>query len=260
MVALAVALLAAPAAEGKQQPRVTIVVLPQHVTVGQLAGVHGMGVGFLSAGIGDVPADQTYLDVGQGARVTESLYDGSLPRLRVTSGHGGTAKVPPPEWGAVRQRADSVPADIVPGLLGTTLEQAHVAVGAGSSAGSAALMLVDEHGALAGAGCHGACPIVSVESAKATGAGFNIGVDGTYLFTRQYGAGAFMRFTGGGADITRPDGTTLSLAAGGFQVVSAFRRTSSLRAQCLERTESRGSSRRHPARQQRDDEQRHRRQ
>jgi hypothetical protein len=73
MVALAVALLAAPAAEGKQQPRVTIVVLPQHVTVGQLAGVHGMGVGFLSAGIGDVPADQTYLDVGQGARVTESL-------------------------------------------------------------------------------------------------------------------------------------------------------------------------------------------
>jgi hypothetical protein len=166
MVALAVALLAAPAAEGKQQPRVTIVVLPQHVTVGQLAGVHGMGVGFLSAGIGDVPADQTYLDVGQGARVTESLYDGSLPRLRVTSGHGGTAKVPPPEWGAVRQRADSVPADIVPGLLGTTLEQAHVAVGAGSSAGSAALMLVDEHGALAGAGCHGACPIVSVESAN----------------------------------------------------------------------------------------------
>jgi len=142
------------------------VVLPQHVTVGQLAGVHGMGVGFLSAGIGDVPADQTYLDVGQGARVTESLYDGSLPRLRVTSGHGGTAKVPPPEWGAVRQRADSVPADIVPGLLGTTLEQAHVAVGAGSSAGSAALMLVDEHGALAGAGCHGACPIVSVESAN----------------------------------------------------------------------------------------------
>jgi hypothetical protein len=155
MVALAVTVLAAPAAEGKQQPRVTIVVLPQHVTVGQLAGVHGMGVGFLSAGIGDVPTDQTYLDVGQGARVTESLYDGSLPPLDVPSGHGGTAKVPPPEWGRVRQRADSVPADIVPGLLGTTLEQAHVAVGAGSSAGSAALMLVDEHGALGGAGCHG---------------------------------------------------------------------------------------------------------
>ena len=166
MVALAVALLAAPAAEGKQQPRVTIAVLPQHVTVGQLAGVHGMGVGFLSAGIGDVPADQTYLDVGQGARVTESLYDGSLPPLDVPSGHGGTAKVPPPEWGRVRQRADSVPADIVPGLLGTTLEQVHAAAGAGSRAGSAALMLVDEHGALGGAGCHGDCPIVSVESAN----------------------------------------------------------------------------------------------
>jgi hypothetical protein len=166
MVALAVALLAAPAADAKQQPSVTIAVLPDNVTVGQLAGVNGMGVGILSAGIGDVPADQTYLDVSQGARIPGSLYDGSLPRLDVREGHGGTAKVPPPEWKTVRQRADSVPADIVPGLLGTTLEQARVAVGAGSSAGNAALMLVDEHGALGSAGCHGACPIVSVESAN----------------------------------------------------------------------------------------------
>jgi hypothetical protein len=167
MVVLAAVLLwGAPPASAADPPQITIAVIPGHVSVRQLAAVPGMGVGILSAGIGDVPANQTYLDISQGARITESLYDGSLPRLEVVSGPGGTAKVPPPEWGTVRQRADSVPADIVPGLLATTLEQAHVAVGAGSSAGSAALMVLDEHGALESAGCHRDCPIVSVESAN----------------------------------------------------------------------------------------------
>ena len=165
MVALAVALLAAPAAEGKQQPQVTIAALPHGVTVGQLAAIHGMGVGFLSAGIGDVPADQTYLDVSQGARIPGSLYDRPLPRLAIRSGGGDEVeRVPAGEWAVVRERADSAPADIVPGLLGTTLAHAHVMVR--SDAGGAGLMLVDEQGMIAGPVCRHACPGIVVESAS----------------------------------------------------------------------------------------------
>jgi len=62
----------------------------------------------MSAGLGTVPPDQTYLDIGQGNRVFDSLYDQDLP---------------PRERGcwrwmeAVEARAESAPADIVPFLL-----------------------------------------------------------------------------------------------------------------------------------------------
>ena len=35
----------------------------------------------MSAGIGGVPAAQTYLDITQGNRVSESLYDDELPSI-----------------------------------------------------------------------------------------------------------------------------------------------------------------------------------
>ena len=35
----------------------------------------------MSAGLGSVPAQQTYLDIGQGNRVFDSLYDSELPAL-----------------------------------------------------------------------------------------------------------------------------------------------------------------------------------
>jgi hypothetical protein len=64
----------------------------------------------MSAGLGAVPTNQTYLDVGQGNRVFDSLYDSSLPRLG-----------PKPDcfrWGGeVEKRAESAPAEIVPFLL-----------------------------------------------------------------------------------------------------------------------------------------------
>jgi hypothetical protein len=61
-----------------------------------------------------VPAAQTYLDAGQGNRIFDSLYDGGLPRL---ARRGGRIE----GWPAVLARADSAPADIVPGLLASTL-------------------------------------------------------------------------------------------------------------------------------------------
>jgi hypothetical protein len=88
--------------------------LPQSTTVGQLAAM-GFSPGVMSAGLGIVPVAQTYLDIGQGNRVFDSLYDSDLPPFT-----GSRAQW----WGAVRERADSAPADIVPGLLSATIARA----------------------------------------------------------------------------------------------------------------------------------------
>ena len=84
----------------------------------ELAGVPGVSPGLLSAGLGSVPAEQTYLDISQGNRVFDSLYDSELPR-DIGGGICG-----PPYSSAVVERAESAPADIVPGLLASTLERA----------------------------------------------------------------------------------------------------------------------------------------
>ena len=64
----------------------------------------------MSAGLGTVPPDQTYLDIGQGNRVFDSLYDEGLPSL----GPGSDCRA----WQrAVQRRAESAPAEIEPFLL-----------------------------------------------------------------------------------------------------------------------------------------------
>ena len=158
MVVLAAAFLAVPSAHAEQKPQITIAVLQHHVTLEQLASIQGMGVGVLSAGIGDVTADQTYLDVSQGARVPGSLYDRLLPRIEHAS-----KGVDAPQWRAIQERADSAPADLVPGLLGTALTSAHTVVRAAGGPGNAALMLVDQRGKIPPTACSG-CAKVTVRS------------------------------------------------------------------------------------------------
>lgn len=95
----------------------TLVLLPKATGVAELAR-DGLSPGLMSAGMGAVPAEQTYLDITQGNRVFDSLYDEELPR-DVRGGMCG------PDYSkAVVERAESAPADIVPGLLATTLHQA----------------------------------------------------------------------------------------------------------------------------------------
>ncbi len=79
----------------------------------------GMSPGLLSAGLGAVRAQQTYLDVGQGNRVFDSLYDSKLqPR-----------QGPCYQWfEGARKRAESAPAEIEPGLLPGSLTGHGVAV------------------------------------------------------------------------------------------------------------------------------------
>ena len=95
----------------------TVVLLPRGTKVEQLARVQGISPGLLSAGLGSVPAAQTYLDISQGNRVFNSLYDSDLPQ-QIGGGICG-----PGYSEAVVKRAESAPAEIVPGLLATGLAE-----------------------------------------------------------------------------------------------------------------------------------------
>jgi len=81
-----------------------------------------MSPGLTSAGLGAVPAEQTYLDITQGNRVFDSLYDTALPEVKVAINE-------PVGDQAVVERAESAPAEIVPGLLAVTLAEGGKAFG-----------------------------------------------------------------------------------------------------------------------------------
>lgn len=95
----------------------TLAWLPSTTTVEELAEA-GFSPGIMSAGLGTVPAEQTYLDIGQGNRVFNSLYDRPLPEHRSDAARW---------WREVVERAESAPAEIVPRLLSSTLRQAGAA-------------------------------------------------------------------------------------------------------------------------------------
>jgi hypothetical protein len=115
-IALVLFAFAAPAALAKEASPVQLVLLPPGTTVAELAQA-GYSPGLMSAGLGTVPPEQTYLDIGQGNRVFDSLYDEDLPER----GRGSAGW-----WRVVKERAESAPADIVPGLLESTLRKGGV--------------------------------------------------------------------------------------------------------------------------------------
>jgi hypothetical protein len=132
---------AAGAQPGERPAEVTMAFVPPGTGVADLAAVEG-SPGLLSAGLGThVRPAQTYLDIGQGNRVFDELYDGALPRLSVRDG-----RVPPERWRSVVERARSAPADIVPGLLATALRRAGQAADATRAAGAAAVVAADRAG------------------------------------------------------------------------------------------------------------------
>jgi hypothetical protein len=120
-----------------------VAVLPYGTTVEEIARTPALAPGVISAGLGTVSVAQTFLDVSQGNRVDEDLYDGELPRLYLRDG-----VVPPRLWERTVARAESAPADIVPGLLASTLAEAGVPVVAEADSGLATLAAVDRDGAV----------------------------------------------------------------------------------------------------------------
>jgi hypothetical protein len=106
------------AAAQREPSRVTIAWLPSSVTVAELAKA-GFSPGLMSAGLGTVPPQQTHLDISQGNRVFDSLYDEPLPPYTRDCYR----------WEqAVRKRAETAPAEIVPGLLFSELRGSRISV------------------------------------------------------------------------------------------------------------------------------------
>lgn len=92
--------------------------MPPGTTVDQLARA-GLSPGLMSAGLGTVPPAQTYLDITQGNRVFDSLYDEDLPSVGKECWR----------WREdVEGRAESAPADISPFLLNGELRSHGIAL------------------------------------------------------------------------------------------------------------------------------------
>ena len=145
-----------PAEDVAGDVRVLIAVLPYGTSVERIAAEPELAPGVVSAGLGSVPVAQTFLDIGQGNRVNQTLYDGDLPRLYLRDG-----EVPPRLWQRVIERAESAPAKIVPGLLASTVLDAGLSVRAEVDSGLSTLTVVDRNGEVLASPrsqCERACP------------------------------------------------------------------------------------------------------
>jgi hypothetical protein len=126
LLGLTLAVLAPASAAAKTvvgPPRVIVAVVPNGTEPAELGAVRGISPGLMSAGLARVGAEQTYLDISQGNRIFNGFYDEDLPFLLPFDGRV-------PHWDEVLRRADSAPADIVPGLLASTLAGASPSVAA----------------------------------------------------------------------------------------------------------------------------------
>ncbi|MBK8294489.1 MAG: hypothetical protein IPK93_06835 [Solirubrobacterales bacterium] len=133
--------VAAPGAAHAAQPLVTIAVVPEGTSPDDLGSLRGSAVGLLNPGLGDVPADQTWLDVSQGSRAFDSSYDTPLNELAISA-----EKAIP--WEKVRQRARRASPDLRPGLLATTLAAAGLETVIATGTDGPALMGVNRAGRL----------------------------------------------------------------------------------------------------------------
>jgi hypothetical protein len=124
-----------------QDRTVTVAILPPQTTLDDLAQLNGMALGVMSTGIGEVPAEQTYLDISQGNRANDALYDGDLPPLRPFF-----RRVP--NWDEILARAESAPAEIAPGQLASTLSGGGISSDSAPAAGSAALVAANRDGSI----------------------------------------------------------------------------------------------------------------
>ncbi|HEU4599275.1 MAG TPA: hypothetical protein VFS26_05975, partial [Solirubrobacterales bacterium] len=136
-------------------PQVVIAFVPGGTTPRELAGA-GFSPGLMSAGLGGVPAEQTYLDIGQGNRVFDSLYDPSDPPPLGRGCRG----LP-----AVQRRAESAPAEIEPALLTDLLIRRGGASVFAAGASSCAFGLADGNGH--GGGGNGSLDVVDASVAEA---------------------------------------------------------------------------------------------
>jgi len=116
-----------------------VAVLPRDTTVEELARVPDLAPGVMSAAVGAVSSEQTFLDISQGNRIDDALYDRDLPGLFPFAREV-------PGWPVVIARAEQAPADLVPGLLAKRLFSAGVVSSAERPMTAPALVAADPAG------------------------------------------------------------------------------------------------------------------
>ncbi|MBN8866234.1 MAG: hypothetical protein J0H98_01650 [Solirubrobacterales bacterium] len=129
----------ASAAPETSPPQVMIVVLPEGTTPNDLTDLDHTAIGLMNPGLGDVSAQQTWLDVSQGARAFDTVYDKALDKLYPSG--GSTVG-----WEKAVDRAKSAENTLIPGLLATDLARHGIRAVAAESAGAAALAVADRDG------------------------------------------------------------------------------------------------------------------
>ena len=119
----------------------TVAVLAFGIEPDDIGNVPGMSPGLMSAGLSTVTSTQTFLDISAGNRIFTSLYDGEDP---IVVRSQDTVE----DWDEIVERADGAPGDIVPGLLGSTLEDAGIPTSADELLITPSLIAVDEQGSI----------------------------------------------------------------------------------------------------------------
>ena len=152
MAGLVVALAVVPAAAADDlrvddgatghRGQVLIAVLPNGIAPTDLSELDGAALGLMNPGLGEVPAEQTWLDVSQGARAFDSSYDTPLGSLSTTG-------EPVVGWQQARKRARTAPGRLLPGLLASVLARSDLNAVATDRAGTAALALARLDGSIA---------------------------------------------------------------------------------------------------------------
>jgi hypothetical protein len=131
VAALALAILPVAPAQAQQAPRVAIVFWPGPQALAKPPAIERLAqapelsaFGFMSSIQGSYTPEQTFLDMSAGSRTTTSLYDDEVPTdLRLAPGGRMSS------WHAIVERAGTVPADVVPGLLASSVRRAGRHVG-----------------------------------------------------------------------------------------------------------------------------------
>lgn len=121
--------------------QVTVVVLPQGISPSDLYGLESAAIGLMNPGLGDVSAQQTWLDVSQGARAFDTAYDTPLDRVYP----GGETAI---GWEKVQRRSRTPETPVVPGLLASYMDRNGLIAAAAETAGAAALAVVRRDGSL----------------------------------------------------------------------------------------------------------------
>jgi hypothetical protein len=98
---------------------VTMLVVPGPVSPEDLSVLPGTAIGVMSAGLGEVSPDQTWLDVSQGARAFDNKYD--VPLNTLSTGPGFVYG-----WGFVVRRAAGATVPLRPGLLAASLRRSGI--------------------------------------------------------------------------------------------------------------------------------------